>query len=439
MSRLGERAGRVGARVGILLFATLALGQTITQDFAPIPLWARIVGVVLVIGCTAGALVVQSATIRRQAGRTTSILMVAVLVATCLDVFLTGAWSILALAVACVMSMSWSARAQTVAIVGVSLVCLVTLARIYGTFDLGLVFLIAIAAVGGFVIHSMTRLVIVVDELRIARERLARLQVDQERERISRDLHDILGRTLVAVSLRNETALRLLGRDEEACRTQLTELQSTVISGQAQLRALTSGPTLVGLSSELTSAQDLLDRLEVRLSVDAVEVDDPAINQAFAAVVRESVTNMLKHSRPTMCRIGIRRESLAMVATVVNDQALPIDVDASGGRTGLLDLESRIAALGGVLTAGPAAGGHFRVIARVPTQQPSIGQDGPSGAPASRSVESAAGTSGDPGAEPAFEPASQPASDAPRGTRALVPARLVRRRGRRGLHLSLDR
>jgi two-component system sensor histidine kinase DesK len=259
----------------------------------------------------------------------------------------------------------------------VSLVCLATLARIYGTFDLGMVFLIAIAAVGGFVIHSMTRLVIVVDELRIARERLARLQVDQERQRISRDLHDILGRTLVAVSLRNETALRLLGRDDEACRTQLTELQSTVISGQAQLRALTSGPTLVGLSSELTSAQELLGRLEVRLSVDAVEVDDPAINQAFAAVIRESVTNMLKHSRPTTCRIGIRRESLAMVATVVNDQALPVDVDASGAGTGLADLESRIAALGGVLTAGPAAGGHFRVIARVPMQQPSIEQDGP--------------------------------------------------------------
>lgn len=368
MSRLGERAGRIGARVGILLFATLGLGQTLTQDFAPVPTWARIVGVALVLCCTAAALALQNATIRHQRQRGESALMLAVIIMTCLDVLLTGAWSILALAVACVMSMHWSARRQTIALLALGVAGVTALARLNGSFDVGLTFLIAIAMVGGFVIHSMTRLVVVVDELRVARERLARLQVDQERERISRDLHDILGRTLVAVALRNETALRLLGRDEAACRTQLTELQSTVIDGQAQLRALTSGPTLVGLDSELGSAQELLSRLHVRLTVDAVAVDDPAINQAFAAVVRESVTNMLKHSRPTQCRIGIRRESLAMVATIVNDYALPGRATSTGGQTGLRDLESRIASLGGVLTAGPAAGGHYRVIARVPLE-----------------------------------------------------------------------
>ena len=370
MSRLGERAGRVGARMVVLLFATLALGQTITEDFAEVPSGTRTVGVVLVLACTAGVLVIQHATIRRQARRGISVLVLAVLVMTCLDVLLTGAWAVVALGVACVMSMPWAARNQAIALVAVGLAALAALARLYGAFDAGLAFLVVIATLGGFVIHSMTRLVVVADELRIARGRLARLQVDQERERISRDLHDILGRTLVAVSLRNETALRLLGRDDEACRAQLTELQSTVIGGQAQLRALTSGPTLVGLSSELTSAQDLLNRLEVTFTVDAVDVEDPAIDQAFAAVVRESVTNMLKHSRPTMCRIGIRRESLAMVVTIVNDHALPAHHDTSGGHTGLSDLESRIASLGGVLTAGPAAGGHFRVIARVPVPAP---------------------------------------------------------------------
>ncbi|HET7800537.1 MAG TPA: histidine kinase [Humibacillus xanthopallidus] len=376
MSRLGERAGRVGARMVVLLFALLSLGQTVTEDFAAIPVRERIAGIVLVICCTAGALVVQNATIRRQVNRGTLVLALVVLALSGLDVMLTGAWAILALAVACIMSMTWSARSQAVALVLLAVATFGALARLYGAVDLGLVLLIAIATVGGFVIHSMTRLVVVVDELRIARERLARLQVDEERERISRDLHDILGRTLVAVALRNETALRLLGRDEDACRAQLTELQTTVMGGQAQLRALTSGPTLVGLDSELTSARDLLGRLEVRLSVDAVEVDDPAVNLAFAAVVRESVTNMLKHSRPTTCHIAIGRETDALVATIVNDRALPMPEDTADGQTGLRELESRLAALGGALTAGPVAGGRFCVTARVPVPESSAPEGG---------------------------------------------------------------
>ncbi|MCU1537327.1 MAG: histidine kinase [Humibacillus sp.] len=406
-SRLGERAGRVGARLVVLLFATLALGQTITEDFAEVPSWTRALGVVLVLLSTAGVMLIQSATIRRHVRRSTSALVLALLLLAWLDVLLTGAWAVLALAVAGVMSMPWAIRTQALVLVLLGAAAVAALARLYGALDAGLAFLVVIAALGGFVIHSMTRLVVVVDELRIARGRLARLQVDQERERISRDLHDILGRTLVAVSLRNETALRLLGRDDDACRTQITELQSTVIGGQAQLRALTSGPTLVGLSSEPTSAQDLLARLEVRFTVDAVDVEDPAVDQAFAAVVRESVTNMLKHSRPTMCRIGIRRESLAMVLTIVNDHALPAhngtgshtgsatgsDTSvAVGGRTGLRDLESRVNSLGGVMTAGPAAGGHFRVIARVPVPE-STDDDG---SPAPSTISDRGGPADDP-------------------------------------------
>lgn len=426
-SRIGERAGRVGARMVVLLFATLAVGQTITEDFAEVPSWTRALGVALILACTAGALLLQSTTIGRRVRRTTSALVLAVLLLACLDLLLTGAWALLALAVASVMSMPWAIRTQAVALTVLGLAAVAALARLYGALDAGLAFLVVIAALGGFVIHSMTRLVVVVDELRIARGRLAQLQVDQERERISRDLHDILGRTLVAVSLRNETALRLLGRDDDACRKQLTELQSTVIAGQAQLRALTSGPTLVGLSSELTSAHDLLARLEVRFTVDAVDVEDPTIDQAFAAVVRESVTNMLKHSRPTMCRIGIRRESLAMVLTIVNDKALTAlggtssdTSDSLGGHTGLRDLESRMDSLGGVLTAGPAAGGHFRVIARVPVPVPEstvVGGPAPS-------------TSGDAGG----------GGDPPSGRRGLLRPRPGARSERRQvLFPSLDR
>jgi two-component system sensor histidine kinase DesK len=217
----------------------------------------------------------------------------------------------------------------------------------------------------GFALYAMARLLIVLDELRRTREQMARGRVDEERLRISRDLHDLLGRTLVAVSLRNETALRLLDSDVERCRVQLVALQSSVIDGQAKLRALTGGPTLIGLSDELASARELFERLGVRALVDAVEIDHQAVDQTLAAVVRESVTNILKHARPTWCRIGVRHESLAIVVTVVNDGAASSVAD-DGAHTGLDDIRARVVALGGVLTAGAVNGDQFRVIARVP-------------------------------------------------------------------------
>ncbi len=375
ISWLGERAGLIGARVGIVLFATIAIGQVASGDFTPLPVWALVLGVLLVLASACGALFLQNAATLRRLPSSAMGITLLILFLTMLEVALTGAWSMLALPVACVLFMGWRALYQAIALVTLAIFGFLALARLNGGFDMRLAVLVLIAAGSGFVIHSMTKLVAVVDELKVTRERLARLEVDQERARISRDLHDILGRTLVAVALRNETALRLLGLDEDACRSQLLELQSTVIGGQAQLRTLTSGPTLVGLGSELASARNLLDRLQVRLSIDAVEVEDLAINQAFAAVVREAVTNMLKHSRPTMCRIGIRRESLALVATIVNDQALPQNSNSAGGQTGLLDLESCIASLGGTLTAGPFSRGRYRVIARVPTNEVGIHGD----------------------------------------------------------------
>ena len=88
-------------------------------------------------------------------------------------------------------------------------------------------------------------------------------------------------------------------------------MQSSITAGQAQLRALTSGPVIIGLSSELDTARRLFDRLGIRCSVETVTVEDRAVDQALAAVVREAVTNSLKHSRPHECRIPVRRDSLA--------------------------------------------------------------------------------------------------------------------------------
>ncbi len=225
----------------------------------------------------------------------------------------------------------------------------------------------AVNWVTAIVLYSMTRLVTVLQELRRTREHLARLQVDEERLRISRDLHDIIGRTLVAVSLRTETAIRLVDIDINRCREQLEQLQTSISTGQAQLRSLTSGPVITGLTSEVDTATRLFHRLGIRLSVETVPVEDPDVDKTLAAVVRESVTNTLKHSRPHECRISVRRESLATVLTVVNDGASAAQpgADPFDSGTGLRDMRARVESLGGTLTAG-GVDGQFRTIARIP-------------------------------------------------------------------------
>lgn len=226
-------------------------------------------------------------------------------------------------------------------------------------------FLALVVAAIGLLLYVLTRLAVTVGELARARETVARLRVDEERHRISRDLHDILGRSLVAVGLRVQTAIRLLERDPQRCGEQLEEVARMVTEGQSQLRGLTRGETVVGFEDELASAQDIFERLGIRCSTD-VSADGPVgelVDAIGSRVLRESVTNLLKHSRPTWVEISLREESTASVLVILNDGAS--DTGRARG-TGLADLAERAAALGGSLEAGHLPGGRFRAICRMP-------------------------------------------------------------------------
>lgn len=201
-------------------------------------------------------------------------------------------------------------------------------------------------------------------ELEISKEQLARLSVDEERSRISRDLHDIIGRTLVAVSLRQEAALNLLDRDVGLARRQLVASGETVREGQAQLRTLTHGPMTAGVEDELRSARALCERIGVRLVVEAEPVEGDA-DAECALVVREGITNMLKHADASTCWVGVRVENGRAVVSVINDgvvEGRPMGRDGSGVER----MRRRVALLGGSFEAGPLEDGRFRLHAVIP-------------------------------------------------------------------------
>lgn len=217
-----------------------------------------------------------------------------------------------------------------------------------------------------FAIYIPIRLLETSDRLLLAQEEVARLHVDRERERISRDLHDIMGRTLVAVSLRQQAAARLLqiGRADDAA-TQLDAAHRIVDDGQATLRALTHGPTIADLSSEIAAARDLCERTGIAWDAQVGEVGTPDAQRLCAAVLRESVTNMLKYSRPSTCWVRLRDEGEMLALSVVND-GVPPDAKVNEAGTGLSTLQQRTVALGGTLEALSPRPGLFRVLVHLP-------------------------------------------------------------------------
>lgn len=212
----------------------------------------------------------------------------------------------------------------------------------------------------GLILYVLSRLGVTVRQLELSRAHVTRMEVERERNRISRDLHDILGRSLVAVSLRTQAALRLLDRDIPKVRTQLEEMARTLDSAQTSLRHLSRGSVVVDLATEIDSTRSVLETVHVRFDVsldDSIDLRDR--EELCARLLRESVTNMLRHSRPTTARAWLERTDGGIEFGVSNDGRLK-DSDREKG-TGLEDLRRRMEVAGGRLTALPVGTGSFTV------------------------------------------------------------------------------
>lgn len=167
-----------------------------------------------------------------------------------------------------------------------------------------------------------------------------------ERTRVARDLHDLVGHSLAAVSLKGDLALRLLTDQPRAARDEiagLTDLARTALHG---VRDVARHRPAVSLSAELDSARALLTAagvaVEVRTSPERLPSDD---EEVLAWAVREGATNILRHSDATATTITIEASNEGAVLTVENDGARRKPNPGSGLR-GLAD---RAAAVGGQL------------------------------------------------------------------------------------------
>ena len=210
-----------------------------------------------------------------------------------------------------------------------------------------------------------------VRELRAAREELARRAVEKERLRFSRDLHDLLGHTLSVIVVKSEAARRLAPRDMDAALTQIGDIESVGRQALTEIREAVTGYREGSLATELARARSALSAASVEPVVRRSGTPlAPAAEALLGWVVREAVTNVVRHSDATRCEITIA-SAVEQVRLTVTDNgtggAAPRTAEGIGG-TGLTGLTERLAAAGGSLRAGPSPRGGFTVTAELPVQ-----------------------------------------------------------------------
>jgi two-component system, NarL family, sensor histidine kinase DesK len=181
------------------------------------------------------------------------------------------------------------------------------------------------------------------EQLEAAQERNAVLAVAAERERIGRDLHDLLGHSLTSLTISAQLARRLLDTDPDAARTQLVHIETTVRQALSDVRATASGMQQVRAATEIASARTVLATVGIRAEVPTALPplpDDRA--ELFGFVIREGVTNIVRHSGATRATITVDEDAVS----VADDG---VGIPEAAARSGLRGLEARIAVAGGRL------------------------------------------------------------------------------------------
>ena len=223
----------------------------------------------------------------------------------------------------------------------------------------------------GGIVFVMLKLFNVVTQLKETRQELARVAVADERLRFSRDLHDLLGQTMSVVALKAEAVRRLAPLDPEAAAAQAESIEQISRQALAEIREAVSGYRETSLAEELDRARSLLGAAGIE---PLVRESGPQLTaqaeKLLAWIVREGVTNVLRHSGARRCEISVERGADPVRLSISDDgggtgsRAL-----GSGNGNGLRGLTERLTTVGGTLEAGPWKTG-FRLLATLPAKLP---------------------------------------------------------------------
>ena len=201
--------------------------------------------------------------------------------------------------------------------------------------------------------------------LALSQDEVRRLAGLAERERIGRDLHDLLGHTLSLITLKLELSRKLFDRDSEGARREMEEAKTVARHALAEVRSAVSGIRATDLAAELASARLLLESSRVHFEYGVLPTDLPIdIERGFSLIVREAATNIARHAEASSAKIEIIREHASVRMLISDNGRGGIDVDGNG----LCGMRERVRALGATLAieSPKGHGTRLRIVAPVP-------------------------------------------------------------------------
>ncbi|WP_128801988.1 MULTISPECIES: histidine kinase [unclassified Streptomyces] len=237
--------------------------------------------------------------------------------------------------------------------------------------------LVLIVLLVGYSMTGVRQLVRTTVELQRARATVAQLAANEERLRLARDLHDLLGHSLSLITLKSELAGRMLPGHPDKAAQQVADIEQVSRQALVDVREAVTGYRRARLSAELAGVQVALTAAGITAEVphepDLAAVPEES-EEALAWALREAVTNVVRHSGAERCTVEVlRRQTLdgQMLELSVEDNGSGGSGDGPGN--GLTGLCERLEKAGGTLEAGRTRRG-FRLVARVPAgATPAVG------------------------------------------------------------------
>jgi two-component system sensor histidine kinase DesK len=290
--------------------------------------------------------------------------------------------------VACVIGMlSFPPLVSIISIAALGAVQLIVVAAA-GIFD-DYWYLALITVSLGVMMFAFARQIESFRRLKQAQGEIARLAVIAERGRFSRDMHDVLGHSLTVVTVKSELARRLVTLDPEKAEAEIADIERLSRSALADLRAAVAGYREMSLSTELAAAQAGLAAADIQAHLPRNGEDvDPELRELFGWVLREGVTNVIRHSGSRNCWVSISNDRLDVeddghgLGHLGEAAAVADGADASAGAgagigavagpgaaavrsgTGLDGLTARAREAGAHLLVGPSDHGGLRLSVR---------------------------------------------------------------------------
>jgi two-component system, NarL family, sensor histidine kinase DesK len=209
--------------------------------------------------------------------------------------------------------------------------------------------------VAAVVTYAVLRVVNSNQALADARAELARLAAENERIRIARDLHDLLGHSLTTITVKAGLACRLGATEPALGFQEMAEVETLARQTLTEVRSAVANYRDVTLTGELAAGRELLRAAGIAADLPhAVDVVDPDHQELFGWVVREGLTNIVRHAHASTCAIRLSASSVEIVDNGIGG--------AAGPGNGLSGLRERVAAAGGVVDTGPLEPHGWRLL-----------------------------------------------------------------------------